>query len=173
MELTQILPLERWSEIEQGLFEKYNLQGSVFNTEGIRITKSKDWSNRLCPVIKSIEKGQSFICAVAHMNMANQAMQSKKYVIDDCDAGLLKLVVPIFFKNEYLGVIGGCGLLMDGGEVDSFAIHKIVDIDEAKVNTLSLNIPTISYKKACSICHYLEEQLNSALKIYETPLGVE
>ncbi len=168
MELTQILPLKRWSELEQDLFENYNLQGSVFNPEGSRITIIKNWANHLCPVIKSTEKGQSFICAAAHMNMANQARNTKKYVIGECDAGLIKLVVPIFFKNEYLGVIGGCGLLMDGSEIDTYAIHKITDLDEAKVETLSLNMPTITHKKACSICHYLEEQLNNALKNWKT-----
>ena len=117
--------MESWENIENGLFELFNLQGSVFNTDGIRITKTKNWSNRLCPVIKSLDKGQSFICAVAHMNMANQAKQTKKYVIEECDAGLLKLLVPIFFKDEYLGVIGGCGLLAEDGEIDTFAMEHL------------------------------------------------
>ncbi len=165
MELLQILPIEYWSEIEKNLFEKFNLQGSVFNTEGIRITKTKNWSNRLCPVIKSIDKGQSFICAVAHMNMANQAMKSGKPVIEECDAGLLKLVVPIFLKNEYLGVIGGCGLLAEDGEIDIFSINKLVGIDEEKIENLGRNIPTISNKKACSACDYIDDQLDMAMKL--------
>jgi ligand-binding sensor protein len=165
MELLQILPEEQWSEIENSLFEKFNLQGSVFNTEGIRITKTKNWSNRLCPVIKSIDKGQSFICAVAHMNMANQAMQSRQPVIEECDAGLLKLVVPIFFNNDCLGVIGGCGLLAENGEVDVFAINKIVDMDEEKIKTLALDIPTMTHQKACSACDYIDDQLDMVIKL--------
>ncbi len=159
MELTQILPIVYWNEIENSLFDKFNLQVSVFNTEGIRITKTKNWSNRLCPVIKSTDKGQSFICAVAHMNMANQAMQSKVPVIDECDAGLLKLVYPIFFNHEYLGVIGGCGLLAEDGEADVFAINKLTDLKEGKIENLASDIPLITHEKMDSACDYIEEQL--------------
>ena len=156
--------MESWENIENGLFELYNLQGSVFNTDGIRITKTKNWSNRLCPVIKSLDKGQSFICAVAHMNMANQAKQTKKYVIEECDAGLLKLLVPIFFKDEYLGVIGGCGLLAEDGEIDTFAINKLIDMDDDKIGFLSSDIPLITNEKACLACEYIKEQLDKIIK---------
>jgi ligand-binding sensor protein len=164
MEITKIAPMESWENIENGLFELYNLQGSVFNTDGIRITKTKNWSNRLCPVIKSLDKGQSFICAVAHMNMANQAKQTKKYVIEECDAGLLKLLVPIFFKDEYLGVIGGCGLLAEDGEIDTFAINKLIDMDDDKIGFLSSDIPLITNEKACLACEYIKEQLDKIIK---------
>jgi ligand-binding sensor protein len=163
MELTRIMPLEKWGKLESDLFKTYNLQGSVFNTDGIRITNTKNWANQLCPAIKSIDKGQSFICAVAHMNMSNQARQTKKAVIEECDAGLLKLVVPIFFNGEYLGVIGGCGLLAEDGEVDEFAINKITDMDYQKIEDLSAGIPVITYEKARAACEFLETQLDMAL----------
>ncbi|MDA3788739.1 MAG: PocR ligand-binding domain-containing protein [Desulfobacula sp.] len=166
MELLQILPVERWSEIENNVFDKFNLQGSVFNTEGIRITQTKNWSNRLCPVIKSTDKGQSFICAVAHMNMANQARQSRQPVIEECDAGILKLVVPIFFNDEYLGVIGGCGLLAEDGEIDVFAINKITEIAEEKIEALSSDIQTITHESAQSACEYIGHHIEIILNNY-------
>jgi len=100
MQLTDLMSVEKGTELEKEFADKFYLQSSVFNPEGIRITDNPNWANALCPVIKSTEKGQSFICAVAHMNMSNQARETKKAVIEECDAGLLKLVVPIFFKNE-------------------------------------------------------------------------
>lgn len=168
MELTRLLPIEKWNQIESDLYEQHKLQGSVFNTDGIRITNSKNWANQLCPAIKSTDKGQSFICAVAHMNMSNQARKTKKPVIEECDAGLLKLVVPIYLDDKYLGVIGGCGLLAaDDGEVDIFAINKITDMDDKKIEELSAKIPTLSLEKANSICARIEEQLEEILSNYK------
>jgi ligand-binding sensor protein len=164
MELTQILPIMYWNQIENSLFDKFNLQGSVFNTKGVRISKIKNWSNPLCPVIKSIKKGQSFICATAHMNLANQAMQSKEPVIEECDAGLLKLVVPIFHHDEYLGVVGGCGLLAENCEVDIFSINKLAGIDEEKIISLASDIPTITQDQIRSACYYIEDQLEMIFK---------
>lgn len=163
MELTEILPLEKWNALESDLFKTYNFQGSVFNTEGVRITNNKNWSNQLCPAIKSIDNGQTFICAAAHMTISNQAMQTKKSVIEECDAGLLKLVVPIFFNTEYYGVIGGCGLLAEDSEVDIFAINKITGMDNEKIDSLSSSIPIVTYKKARSACDYIESQLDIML----------
>jgi hypothetical protein len=58
MELTDLAPLEAWAQIEKESFKKFNLQSSVFNTDGIRITETKNWANKICPEIKSTDKGQ-------------------------------------------------------------------------------------------------------------------
>ncbi len=166
MELQHLLSLDKWGAMESDLYQTYNLQGSVFNVDGIRITDTKNWSNPLCPSIKSTEKGQSYICAVAHMNMAAQAMNTKKPVIEECDAGMLKLVVPIFYDNVYLGVMGGCGLLAETGEIDSFAIHRLTDIPETEIDTLSSGVPTISYEKAHAACDYIKKNLDKILTEY-------
>jgi hypothetical protein len=77
VELTDLLPLEKWTQIENEIHQHSGLESNVFNTDGIRITDNKVWVNRLCPAIKATDKGQSFICAVAHMNLANQAKDEK------------------------------------------------------------------------------------------------
>ncbi len=166
MQLTDILPIEKWNDLELDLVNLYHLQSSVFNADGIRITSNKNWSNSLCPVIKSIDKGQSFICAVAHMNLSNQARETGNPVIEECDAGLLKLVVPVFYKDEYLGVVGGCGLLADKGEVDVFAINKITGLEDKKIETLSSCIPTMTPEMARSACDYIESRLKAIVHIY-------
>jgi ligand-binding sensor protein len=166
MKLTDLLPIEKWNDLELDLVKTYHLQSSVFNADGIRITSNKNWSNSLCPVIKSIDKGQSFICAVAHMNLSNQARETGKPVIEECDAGLLKLVVPIFYNEEYLGVIGGCGLLGEEGEVDVFAINKITGLEDERIETLSSGISTMTPETARSACNYIEKQLETIVHTY-------
>jgi ligand-binding sensor protein len=166
MQLTDILPIEKWNELELDLVKTYRLQASVFNADGIRITSNKNWSNSLCPMIKSLDKGQSFICAVAHMNLSNQARQSKKPVIEECDAGLLKLVTPVFVNNEFLGVVGGCGLLLPEGAVDAFSIKKITDMPEEKIKRLAVDIPTMSLARAESACTYIECRLETIVHAY-------
>ena len=167
MELSQLLSIDKWGAIETDIYNIYNLQGSVFNTDGIRITETKNWSNPLCPVIKSTDKGQSYICAVAHMNMAKQAMETKKPVVEECDAGMLKLVVPIFYGREYLGVIGGCGMLAYNGEIDDFAINKITGISKHDIQVLSSKIPTMSHEKTWLVFEYIKGQLETILDKYK------
>lgn len=83
MKLTDLLPIEKWKEFEEELTERFGLDANIFNIDGIRITDHKKWANRLCPAIKGTDRGQSYICAVAHMNLATQAKQTRKSLIEE------------------------------------------------------------------------------------------
>ena len=159
MNLTDIAPLETWVELEKDIHQKTGLDVNVFDIKGYRISEFKNWANRLCPEIKATDKGQSFICAPAHMNIAMQAMRTRQTAIEECDAGLIKLVVPIFDRGEFVGAVGACGFLLEDGEVDSFLVNKMTDIEEEKVEKLSRGIPSISNKKAQALAEYIEDQL--------------
>ncbi len=163
MELTDLLPLEKWTQIENEIHEHSGLESNVFNTDGIRITDNKVWVNRLCPAIKATDKGQSFICAVAHMNMANQAKDEKRPVIEECDAGLMKIVVPIFVDGNYIGAVGACGLLPAGGEVDAFLVNKMTDIEEANIEALCEDLAVIEKNSAEEVAQFIWEKIESVV----------
>ena len=160
MKLTDLAPLDRWIEFEKDIHQKSGLDVNVFDTKGYRISEFKTWANRLCPEVKATDKGQSFICAPAHMNIATLAMRSKQPVIEECDAGMLKLVVPIFSNDEYVGAVGACGFLLDDGEVDSFLVNKMTDISEEKVEGLAEGINSITTEKAEILAQYITDQIS-------------
>ena len=159
MKLTGLAPLEKWTELEKDIHQKSGLDVNVFDTKGYRISEFKNWANRLCPEIKATDKGQSFICAPAHMNIATLAMRSKQPVIEECDAGMLKLVVPIFSNDEYVGAVGACGFLLGDGEVDSFLVNKMTDISEDKVERLAKGINSITTENAEILAQYIANQI--------------
>ncbi len=166
MKLTDIAPQEKWAELENQINQRSGLDANLFNIEGYRISDCKNWANKLCPEIKATDKGQSFICAPAHMNIAHQAMKTRKAVIEECDAGLAKIVVPVFVDEEFVGAVGACGFLLDDGEVDSFLINKMTDIEEEKIKTLSQGIPSITSEKAESITQYISAQVDRMIADY-------
>jgi ligand-binding sensor protein len=163
MKLTDFCPIEKWMAFEKNIHERSGMDANVFNTDGIRITDFKEWVNRLCPAIKAIDKGQSYICAVAHMNIATQAMQTRMPAIEECDAGLIKLVVPIFVNDEFVGAVGACGLLLEDGEVDDFLINKTTDMAEDVIQDLSQGIGAISRQKAEALAAYIQQELLTLL----------
>ena len=163
MELTDLLPLDAWKELEEELHRRSGLQASVFDVKGVRITDTKRWANRLCPAIKADDRGQSYICAVAHMNMAAEAAGSGQPVIGECDAGLSKLVVPIFVGDEFLGAAGGCGLLLDDGEVDSFMLNKTLDLPEEKTEALAEGIVSLTTAQMEELADFIGDWLQRHL----------
>ena len=167
MKLTDIAPLDKWLELEQKINDRSGLNASVFNVDGVRITDFKRWANKLCPVIKADEKGQSYICAVAHQNIAAEAKHSRKPVIAECDAGLMKMVVPIFVNREFLGVAGGCGYISENGEVDTFMVNKTIGLAEEKLKNLSDDIPVMTPDQAQSHTAFIQNEVDQILNAYE------
>ena len=167
MKLVDIMPVEKWIHLEKAINRKSGLNASVFDTRGVRITDFKKWANMLCPVIKASNKGQSFICSVAHQNAANQSQLTKTPAIVECDAGLVKYVVPIFVDELFLGVAGGCGLLPQGGEVEMFLIRKITDIDIKDIEIMSRSIHTIGRDKINSIIDYTQQEIKRILQDFK------
>lgn len=164
MKLMDIMPVEKWVHLEQTINRRSGLNASVFDSEGARITDFKKWANMLCPVIKSNNKGQSFICSIAHQNAASQSRQTKKPVTIECDAGLVKYVVPIFVDGMFLGVAGGCGLLPQDGEVEVFLIHKITDIDKTDIEILSKSVNPMEPEKISSIIDFTQKEIERILQ---------
>ena len=70
------------------------------------------------------------------------------------------MAIPIFVGEEFLGVAGGCGLLLINSLVDSFLIHKITGIDIENIENLSKNIGIIAGAKLESVIKYIEEQID-------------
>ena len=167
MKLTDIAPLERWMELENDIHARSGMDANVFDTRGYRISPQKHWANGLCPAIKDTDKGQSFICAPAHMNIAAQAMRSRETVIEECDAGMIKLVVPIFLEDEFVGAVGACGMKFEDSEIDAFLVNKMTEIDEEKVESLSTTVPSIAIEKAEELARYIKSRLDEILS--ETP----
>jgi ligand-binding sensor protein len=167
MNLTHVAALENWIELEKKINDCTGLNASVFDAAGVRITNFKKWANKLCPVIKSNQKGQNFICALAHQNIAAQAAHTHQPVMERCDAGLMKLVVPVFIDEEFLGVVGGCGCLVDGDKIDTFMIHKTIGINEEELMDLSENIPTMTPEDVNAHIHFIQNEVIQMVKAYE------
>jgi ligand-binding sensor protein len=159
MKLTDIAPLERWMELENDINQRSGMDANVFDPKGYRISPQKHWANRLCPAIKDTDKGQSFICAPAHMNIAAQAMRSGEPVIEECDAGMIKLVVPIFRDGEFLGAVGACGMKFADSDIDAFLVNKMTEIDEERVEALAAGVPSIAREKAEELGRYIQDRV--------------
>jgi ligand-binding sensor protein len=90
-------------------------------------------------------------------------MRTQKTVIEECDAGLVKMVVPVFVADEFVGAIGACGFLLDDGEIDAFLINKMTGIDEEEIERLSEGIPAITRAKAESLSIYIIGQIEKII----------
>ena len=79
MNLIDILPIEKWIELEKEINKRSGLNASVFDADGIRITDFKKWANRLCPVVKANESGfESHMVQEFCQSNNNQLLDTKQ-----------------------------------------------------------------------------------------------
>ena len=168
MQLVDIMPLEKWVEIEKEINKQSGLNAAVYDTQGIRITDFKKWANRLCPSLRETETGLQSICSVAHQNIAARAVKTRETIVDECDAGLMKFAVPIFLDNEFVGVAGGCGKLKGDGQVDAYLVHRTAGLDPAVIEELSGDIETIADETLESVIDYVENKVTQIIKDFKT-----
>ena len=171
MDLTDLIPLEKWAELEKEINRRSGLNATVFDSHGARITDFKKWPNNLCPLIKAHEKGHTFICSSAHQNIAAIAQKTRKPAVEECDAGMVKIVVPVFVHGEFLGSVSGCGLLLGyEGEVESFLVNKATSIDEEEIERLAKKIGHISKEDAEALGAFMAEKINKIIESFEKQL---
>ena len=166
MKLTDLQSLEKWAELEKAIHRKSGLRSRVYDVDGVGITDKTEHANKLCPEIRATSKGLTFICAVAHQNLAAMSRNTRKPVIEECDAGLIKIVVPIFVGDEFVGAAGGCGLLMADGEVDDFMINKTTDLPEDRIAALIEDLGTITLAQAAELTAFIEREIQRVIEAF-------
>ncbi|MCG6909621.1 MAG: PocR ligand-binding domain-containing protein [Deltaproteobacteria bacterium] len=159
MELTDILSVEEWAAFEKELFERFKINCTVYNTDGVGVTGKPNWCNELCPKIKANQDSLAAICAPGNQNFMAQAKKTRQPIIAECDAGLVKIAVPVFKGDEFLGTAGGCGLLPEGGEVESFLIEKTAGLTEAEIADLSKDMGTMTQAQAEEMAAFIEAKV--------------
>jgi ligand-binding sensor protein len=164
MKITDFLSKDDWKKIEEEFHQKTGLDTNVYDPDGFTFTGLKQWANKICPVIKAKPESLQAVCSVAHQNMAHQARQTGRPVIEECDIGLVKICVPVMLGDDFIGAIGGCGLLLEGGEVETFMVHKLTGMDESRVEELAAGINTISEAQAMQVAEEMEAEVNQYIQ---------
>ena len=156
MALTDILSKQGWVQFEKTLFDRFAINSAVYDRSGTGVTGKPRWCNRLCPQIKANPDSLAAICAPANQHFMAQAKKTRKPVIGECDAGLIKICVPIFVDKEFMGTAGGCGRLPEGGTVETFLIAKTLGLSEAQISGLCHGLGTITQKQTQEMKHFIE-----------------
>ena len=159
MELTRILPKKAWAGFERELSEKFDINCTVYDSSGTGITGKPNWCNKLCPRIKGNPESLAVICASGNQNFMAQARQTRKSVVAECDAGFIKIAVPIVNNGDFLGTAGGCGLLPEGGELETFIIEKTTGLDREEILALCEGVKTMSAGKAAEMVGFIEKRI--------------
>ena len=95
MSLYDFRTKEQWQRTLDDVCQELGMPTSILNEQN-KILQISGERNPLCSTIRSIEESSAFICGQTQQFMAETARVKKKAVIDLCEAGLSKFIIPLF-----------------------------------------------------------------------------
>jgi len=160
MEMTDIMSVDEWKQLANEIYEKFGFNGTVYKIDNMILAKSDEWSNQLCPAIKSGDA--KIICASAQSRLSQKVREKKERATDECDAGLTKFLIPIFVANAFIGMVGGCGCIRDNSEVDSFYVSKMLKRDD--VSDFVGTVRKTSQNDLLDAIEFVQNRISQALQ---------
>lgn len=168
-------PMSRreWYAFGRELNERTGLNACIFGAGGARVTAACNWSSLLCPVILADRRSAQAVCRMPQEVHGALAGRWGRTAVDECRAGLVRILLPVFADDEYRGLVGCCGVLMEGSEVDVDFVAAATGLSPEAVTSLSESIPRISEEQAGAIACDLEVKVASVIARVKEARGVE
>jgi ligand-binding sensor protein len=92
--------------------------------------------------------------------MLEEAKRLLRPIVDYCDAGLSRMVVPIVRDGRLIGQLTACGGAPEAEEMDLFLIAKQAGITEAEAEALAAYTPVVSEDEVRTIASKTFAELN-------------
>ncbi|HVO40278.1 MAG TPA: PocR ligand-binding domain-containing protein [Spirochaetia bacterium] len=123
MKLQDIFAVEEWDKLLGSFKTVVGIAPLTIDAEGGAVT-SPCFTCEACQMIKSTPEGARR-CKEGHVQMVKEARESRKALIKLCHAKFLKVTIPIFKGDEFLGVTGGCNIMPENAPADDTFFHTL------------------------------------------------
>ncbi|MBG0790648.1 MAG: PocR ligand-binding domain-containing protein [Desulfovibrionaceae bacterium] len=162
MHLTDYISAEDLRALQEELSERYGLNADIMDADGKRLFGTT-WGNDLCMAIRDDDKGFGSICVPAGQMFAHLMKQGKPFT-EECDAGMMRVSVPVVVDGMVIGAVGGCGLVSFEGEADPFAIGMMSDMDESTAADMAKKLEPAPDGRTEMIQAYIRKRIEELRK---------
>ena len=150
---------EKWEEILKRFAGDAKMTACLTDDTGKQLICAAD-RYPLCAAVRESPDALMSICSQANTAMLAVLKKTLQPEIDVCDAGLIRVVVPIVREGKLVGQVTACGLASKDEELNSFLVSKEAAITEDKVLELAKATPSGSEEELGKLCARLFQELN-------------
>ncbi|MUM77803.1 transcriptional regulator [Pseudodesulfovibrio sp. F-1] len=158
MRLIDMQPKEEWEKLQQELNDRFHFNADVVDQDGVRLAGTA-WGNELCRAIRENEQALGAICKPAGQMFVHLMREGRAAFVEECDAGLVRVSVPVIRDGELLGAVGGCGLVPEEGEVDEYMVEMSSGMDAETVGRLAGTVTSVSAERVREIIDFIEAKV--------------
>jgi len=131
-----------WCLFEKRLYKHFGVNAVALEKNGARRTSGElPWANQLCALIKKNPMGAKRICDRLLRQLIHSVAAKKCFCMDECAAGMNKIVFPILQNCELCGFVNICGRPF--GNTDRIYTDTIQEITDVDAQTISRLLPSL------------------------------
>ena len=131
---------EEWETILERVALDLNMTACLTDDTGVPFFCRVD-RYPLCSAIRANPEATTFICSAISSAMLAVVKRTLGPEVDMCDAGLLRVVVPIVRDSVLVGLVTACGLASKDEELNTFLVAKQLGVTEERVQELARSTP--------------------------------
>lgn len=159
MNVYDIKSESEWNAVLDALYEEVGMAASLTDPVGKMLQISGD-RYPLCEAIRADEQSLTFVCSQTNTVMLAEVKQTLKPMVDECEVGLLRMVVPLVHEGELVGQITACGRVGDPEDADVFLLSKQLKVEEQEAQRLLEQTPVLSVDEAREAAERLFAELH-------------
>lgn len=149
-----------WERFEQSIHERFNVNAVTLDGNGNRrSTGVLLLGNGLCRLIKLDLKAKKRICDTLQQKMMKEVLALKRYVTDECLAGIFRRLLPIIREDRIEGYVSLCGRPFSTGRLIYIDyIHHTLDIEREEIESLVSTLRPIGPRKIKEMTRFIVEE---------------
>jgi ligand-binding sensor protein len=159
MDVYDMRSKEEWQKTLDHVFRELDMPAALLDNKNIILQTSGE-RNALCLAIRSNNEALPLICGQTQQTMAKQAETTKAPVIDACNAGLSKFVIPLFVADEWVGSFTACGSSIPYEDIEDFIIGQSTKMSEKDIGRLKQQVSPIQQAKVIEVVDRLFQELS-------------
>jgi ligand-binding sensor protein len=152
-----------WEDLLEEISSKLQMVASLVDENG-RILLHKGTYQEICERVRSDDKTLTFICGQTSTALMKEAEIAGSPVVDVCQIGLCKVVIPIFQSGRMAGAVTACGGLLEGEEPDVFMVSQELGITEGEAETLFRGCPNVEEERAKEIAGLWRKRIEEIIQ---------
>lgn len=154
-----IMSEEEWARVLDGFAEQTRMAVSLTDAEGTILAGSGE-RPPVCRRIRDNPEALTSVCSQSNQAMLAVARQTGEPVVELCEAGLMRIAVPVMKDDELAAQITACGRLPTGSEVETFLVSKLLGIEELEVERLAeKSTPPLTEEEAARLAEAIKRNL--------------
>lgn len=138
-----VMSNERWAEVLKELSNELGMMATLVDPQGNILIHVGDYTD-VCVRLRKRPESLSFVCGQTSQVLMKQAQSTGEPVVELCQIGLCKLVIPIFQEGRFRGAVAACSRALAGEELDPFMVAQELGISEQEARELLERTPEIS-----------------------------